>query len=311
VKRELPAARAAGNFVIVLAHEGAICDSGACHGDIIDLARQLDSGSVDLIVAGHTHRRVDTRVNGIPIVEAASNGRDIAVADFIRAGGRCCVVRTKVIDAYADQVANDTAMAGLVTRAQGKVDSLTKRPVASLRFALQRKGDEYPLGHLIADAQLNLGRGDVSIMNNGGIRADLPAGTVTYGDLYQVQPFGNKLVKLNVNGTVLLSALEWAVAGGQERAQLGGVEVWYDSRKEAGKRITRTKLTNGRKIEPKTTYTLVVSDFLASGGSGFAMLKGVAATPVGLSDLDALIAYLKVLPQPVDAPGDARFHQEH
>jgi 5'-nucleotidase len=311
VKRELPAARQAGNFVIVLAHEGAICDSGACHGDIIDLARQLDSGSVDLIVAGHTHRRVDTRVNGIPIVEAASSGRDVAVADFVRTAGRCCLVRTRVIDAYADQVGSDTAEAGLVSRAQAKVDSLTRRPIAALRYALARKGDEYPLGHLIADAQVNVGRGDVSIMNNGGIRADLPAGTVTYGDLFQVQPFSNKLVKINISGAALITALEWAVAGGQERAQLGGVEVWYDSRKEPGKRITKTRLTNGRKIETKQTYTLIVSDFLAAGGSGFAMLKNLPATPLGITDLDALISYLRVLPQPVDAPAEARFHQEH
>ena len=311
VKRELPAARKAGNFVIVLAHEGAICDSGACHGDIIDLARQLDSGSVDLIVAGHTHRRVDTRVNGIPIIEAASSGRDVAMADFIRSQGRCCIVRTKVIDAYADLVGSDTAEAGLVSRAQAKVDSLTRRPVATLRYALARKGDEYPLGHLIADAQLNVGRGDVSIMNNGGIRADLPAGMVTYGDLFQVQPFGNKLVKLSIKGDVLLTALEWAAAGGQERAQLGGVEVWYDARKQPGKRITKTRLLNGRKIEAKQTYTLIVSDFLAAGGSGFDMLKGVPAQPAGITDLDALISYLRVLPQPVDAPAEARFHQEH
>jgi 5'-nucleotidase len=220
-------------------------------------------------------------------------------------------VRTKVIDAYADQVGTDTAEAGLVSRAQAKVDSLTRRPVATVRYALARKGDEYPLGHLIADAQLNRGRGDVSIMNNGGIRADLPAGTVTYGDLFQVQPFGNTLVKLSIKGDALLSALEWAVAGGQERAQLGGVEVWYDSRKQPGKRITKTKLTNGRKIEAKQTYTLIVSDFLAAGGSGFDMLKGVPATPLGITDLDALISYLRVLPQPVDASAEARFHQEH
>jgi 5'-nucleotidase len=156
-----------------------------------------------------------------------------------------------------------------------------------------------------------MGRGDVSIMNNGGIRADLPAGAVTWGDLFQCQPFGNKLVRINVTGSVLLSTLEFAVAGGTERAQVGGVEVWYDSRKEAGKRVTKTRLTNGRKIEPKVTYTLIVSDFMAAGGSGFAMLKGLPATPVGLTDLDALIAYLKVLPQPVDAPAEARFHLEH
>ncbi|HZE93346.1 MAG TPA: 5'-nucleotidase C-terminal domain-containing protein, partial [Gemmatimonadales bacterium] len=75
IKQYLPAARAAADFVIVVAHAGAVCDSGAgaaCHGEILDVARQLDSGSVDLIVAGHSHQRVNTVVNGIPIVEAQS-----------------------------------------------------------------------------------------------------------------------------------------------------------------------------------------------------------------------------------------------
>src|SRR5438093_492956 len=74
VKRVLPQARAAASFVIVVAHEGAFCDSGgdaaagplaaaACHGEILDVARRLDSGSVDLIVSGHTHSLVNTVVN--------------------------------------------------------------------------------------------------------------------------------------------------------------------------------------------------------------------------------------------------------
>src|SRR5438128_2109679 len=100
VKRVLPQARAAASFVIVVAHEGAFCDAGgdaaarplaatACHGEILDLARRLDSGSVDLIVSGHTHSLVNTVVNGIPVVQARSSGAGIAVVDFVRGpGGR-------------------------------------------------------------------------------------------------------------------------------------------------------------------------------------------------------------------------------
>jgi len=69
VKRVLPQARAAADYVIVVAHIGAFCDADssaasvpagptACRGEIIDLARGLDSGSVDLIVSGHTHSLV-------------------------------------------------------------------------------------------------------------------------------------------------------------------------------------------------------------------------------------------------------------
>src|SRR5437867_2678060 len=53
VRRVLPRARAGADYVIVVAHEGAFCDA-ACHGEIVDLARGLDSGSVDLIVSGDT-----------------------------------------------------------------------------------------------------------------------------------------------------------------------------------------------------------------------------------------------------------------
>src|SRR5437667_251980 len=116
IKRYLPEARAAADFVIVVAHVGALCDSSigggnsaACHGEILDVARQLDSGSVDLIVAGHTHVRVNTVVHGIPIVEAQSSGRAIGVVDFVRVRGRR-EVRAQLITPYADQVRADVAL---------------------------------------------------------------------------------------------------------------------------------------------------------------------------------------------------------
>src|SRR2546422_2014031 len=94
IKRYLPEARAAADFVIVVAHAGAMCDSSAgggnmvsCRGEIIDLAQQLDSGTVDLIVAGHTHLRVNTVVHGIPIIDAQFRARASFIVDFVRAGG--------------------------------------------------------------------------------------------------------------------------------------------------------------------------------------------------------------------------------
>src|SRR2546425_712181 len=75
VRRVLPRARAAADFVIVLAHEGAFCDGApqsepvpapACHGAILDIARGLDSGSVDLIVSGHTHSMRSTDPESSP-----------------------------------------------------------------------------------------------------------------------------------------------------------------------------------------------------------------------------------------------------
>jgi len=323
VKRYLPEARAGADFVIVVAHSGAACDStaggggtggggnmAACRGEIIDLARQLDSGSVDLIVAGHTHQRVNTVVHGIPIIEAQSSARSIGIVDFVRAGGRR-EVRTQLVTPYADQMRPDTGLTGALSRQQQAVRNVTERVVARLKLPLKRDGDEYGLGRLIADAQRAAGRADVAIMNNGGIRADLPEGVVNWGQVYQVQPFQNRLLRLTVKGDVLVGALEQCVAGRDHLpdCHIAGVEVWYDGAKAPGQRITRTRLASGKEIDRSGTYTLVVSDFMATGGSGFRMLVGSPKEDLDVIDIDALTRYLGVLRTPVEAPADARFHQ--
>ncbi len=263
IRSYLPAARAAADFVIVAAHEGALCDTTGCRGDILDVARRLDSGSVDLIVAGHTHRLVNTTVNGI------------------------------------------------LGRQQRGIATTTSRVVARLKVPLRRTGGEYSLGRLIADAQRAAGRADVAIMNNGGIRNDLPEGAVSWADLQQVQPFQNRLLRLTVKGAVLLDALEHCVAAadGEPDCHVAGVEVWYDPRHRPGDRVTRGRLTGGKDIDRGDSYTLVVSDFMATGGSGFAMLAGAPAEDLGVVDLDALIRYLGILRAPVEAPADVRFHR--
>jgi len=313
IKRYLPEARAQADFVIVVAHVGATCDSGmggACHGEILDVARQLDSGSVDLIVAGHSHQRVNTVVNGIPIVEAQSSARSIGVVDFVRTGGRR-EVRIDLVTPYADQVRPDVALTEALGRQQQAVRNITERTVGRLKFPMKREGQEYGLGRLIADAQRSAGRADAAIMNNGGIRADLPSGPVTWGMVYQVQPFQNRLQRVTVKGSVLQEALEQCVSGNPDRVpdcHIAGVEVWYDGRKPAGKRIERVRFDNRQNLEKDRTYTLVVSDFMATGGSGFRMLVSAPREDLDVIDVDALIRYLAVLRPPVEAPAAPRFH---
>ncbi|HVH68659.1 MAG TPA: 5'-nucleotidase C-terminal domain-containing protein [Gemmatimonadales bacterium] len=319
VRRVLTQARAGASYLIVLAHIGAFCDGdpaaapvdgAACHGEIVDLARGLDSGSVDLIVSGHTHSLVNTVVNGIPIVQARSSGGGIAVVDFVRVGGTRREVRARIETPFADRVRLDPALTEAMRLDQQSIASITGRPVARFATVLRRSGDEYGLGQLIADAQRNVAKTDVAIVNNGGIRSDVAAGLATWGDLYEVEPFQNRLVRLVVSGKVLRDALEHAVAGDRPAAHVAGIEVWYDPRKPAGERIKRLRLATGREVESGRNYTLAVADFLAAGGSGYAMLQGAAAEDVGVTDLDALIQYLAVLRQPIAAPDDERLHRE-
>jgi 2',3'-cyclic-nucleotide 2'-phosphodiesterase (5'-nucleotidase family) len=309
VRRVLPAARGSADFVIVLAHAGEACDSAGCTGEIFALANALDSGAVDLIVAGHTHQRVDTVIHGIPIVEAASSGRAIAVVDVVRlAGDRGRAVRARLETPWADAVAPDKDLAAAIAHQQLALDSITGRVVTTLRTPLRRVGNEYALGRLIADAYRNIGKADFGLINDGGIRADLAPGPTSYGALFEVLPFQNRVVRLTLSAATLRTALERALADGTPDVHVSGLEVWYDPARSRGHRITRIRLANGKGLDGRRLYTIAVPDFVADGGDGFMMFKPLPRVDAGLVDLDALIAYLRVIAQPVVPPADERFH---
>jgi 2',3'-cyclic-nucleotide 2'-phosphodiesterase (5'-nucleotidase family) len=166
---------------------------------------------------------------------------------------------------------------------------------------------QYPLGNLIADAMRFGGRGDVAVMNNGGIRTDLRAGTATYGSLFELQPFGNTLYRITVTGASLRAYLERLVARDDPRFHVSGVQLTYDPAAAAGARLRSVTLANGRAIEPAAQYRLVLNNFMAEGGEGLGLSAGaISSEHLSTIDLDALVRYLKTLPQPVHAPTDVR-----
>ena len=293
------------DYVIVLAHAGAFCDrTQGCRGEVVDLAAAL-TNRPDLIVSGHTHSLVQTTVNGIPIVQARSNGTALGVVDFVDSAG-VRVVRIRVETVWADREASDTAVARIVQAAAERIAPLTSRVVATLAAPLLRTGDQYPLGNLIADAYRAAAGTDVALVNNGGIRADLAAGPVTWGQLFEVEPFQNFLVRLRVSGAVLRQTLEHAVGAEDARAHVSGVAVRVNAAAPAGQRVVGLTLTDGRPVLDTAQYSIAVPDFVAAGGSGYAMLRALASQNTGIVDLDAFVAYLGRLPQPVRPPEEVR-----
>ena len=291
------------DYVIVIGHLGAFCDrNGAanCTGEVIDLARALRE-PVDAIVGGHTHSLVDAMVNGIPIVEARSSGTAVETIDLGPDGSS-----HHVRDVLTDSLAADPAIAAIVSEAVARVAPLVDRPVATIASDFLRSGNQYPLGNLIADAMRAMGNGDVGVMNNGGIRANLRAGPATYGSLFEIQPFANTLYRVTVSGKALRDYLEKLVAK-PLNVHISGVTISYDSTRAPGTRITGARLADGKEIRDETHYALVLNDFLATGGDGLGVTTGAIRTEIlPIVDLDALVAYLTSRAQPVVAPADAR-----
>ena len=298
------------DFVILIAHEGAACQQNelaSCSGAIIDLARRLDSTRVDLIVAGHQHQRALVRVNGINIIQTGSNGGDIGVIDVIRTLVGSREVHTRLSTVFADSIGADSAMARLVEGFRQRSDSLAQRVVATMKTPAARSGRQYPLANLVADAQRNALRTDFAMMNNGGVRTGLPADPVNYSQVFEVSPFGNELVRIRLTGRDMRNVLEQALEDGGPRVHISGLRVTWDNSRPAGRRIRDLRLLNGRRLDDRTTYTLAVSDYLAGGKDGFSMLHALSFEHTGVVDTDALVNYLRRLPQPVDLPVEHRF----
>ena len=290
------------DYVVVIAHAGAFCDRNgatACSGEIIDLARALKE-PVDAIVSGHSHSLVDATVNGIPVVQARSSGTALGVVDLGPSGQS-----HHVLDVIPDSLAPDPAVAAIVNEATARVAGLVNRPIATIATNLLREENQYALGNLIADAMRAAGKGDVAVMNTGGIRANLRAGPASYGALFEVQPFSNALYRLTVSGRAMREYLEKLVAR-RINVHLSGVVVRYDSTR-AAPRITSARLTNGRELKDDATYVIVLNDFLATGGDGLGLASVAQRTEIlPMTDLDAFAEYLRAQPQPVRASGAPR-----
>ena len=291
------------DYVVVVAHAGAFCDrdgASACNGEIVDFTRALHE-PVDAIVSGHTHSLVDATIAGIPVIQSRSSGTAFGVTDLGPG-----MSSHRVYDVLPDSLAADSATAALVSAAVARVAPLVNRPVATIATDLVRSGTEYPLGDLIADAMRVEGKGDVAVMNNGGIRANLRVGPATYGSLFEIQPFANVLYRVTITGAALNEYLEKLVAR-RPNVHVSGVVVTYDSTAAAGSRITSARLSDGSAIRPDKQYTVVLNDFLATGGDGLGLTSSAIHSEIlPIVDLDALVEYLRAQPQPVRVPVEHR-----
>jgi 5'-nucleotidase len=180
--------------------------------------------------------------------------------------------------------------------------------VAQLKRPLARGGSQYPLGGVIAEARRNLARADLGLVRNVSIHADLPAGPVTMARLRAVEPGGSDLLRLTLTGAQVQDVMERALGGGEgPSVHLAGGRVRFDPRAPAGRRVKEITLVDGRKVKPRESYTLATDAVTAAGGGGFSVLAGVPVERVGLLDAAAVAAYLRRLPQPVDADASSAF----
>ena len=164
------------------------------------------------------------------------------------------------------------------------VDLIIKDPETGVRVI---RNLETNLGDLVADAYRAATGADVALVNGGGIRATLPAGDITLGNIQECHPFGNALCMAEAKGQQILDALEWtsrAVPGETGGfLQVSGLTYEIHSYIEptvtsddkgnftgvTGEYRVKNVMINGEPLDPEKTYTVASHNYLLkSGGDG-------------------------------------------
>jgi 5'-nucleotidase len=311
--------------IVLLIHQGGrtpeTYKAGDCtglSGDILPILDRLDP-SIATIVSGHTHNAYACELDrgGARRLLTSAGKYGYFVTDlrltFDPSTHRLISQRAQNAPMTSNEIAPGGPIAALVKRYTDAAAPAAARVVGKLRGDAPKSetDDESPAANLIADAQLaatkakDRGAADLSFINATGVRIGVepaPDGSVTYGQVFAMQPFGNNLVVKTLTGTQLKALLEQqfrVVNGAPKLVSLlvpsENFRFAYDLSKPEGQRIVSMKL-NGRPIDPARSYRVTVNNFLASGGDGFSVLaEGTDTFDAGL-DLDALEAWLATNP---------------
>ncbi|WP_232843126.1 bifunctional metallophosphatase/5'-nucleotidase [Allopontixanthobacter confluentis] len=323
--------------IVVSIHQGLSTEvgvndksCGGVSGALLDILARLDP-RVDVVISGHTHRAYVCDYSAIDpsrkfLVTSAGYGGslltdialtvDLARNDVIAASADNVVVQSQGRDAAGApvpanpafrQYAPDPQVAEYVSTYVAASREAAQRPVGKVSGSAADPGpatEETQLGNLIADAQLFATRAQgaqIAFMNNSGVRTPMNAaadGTVTYGDIYSVQPFGNTLITKSFTGAQLLALLEQQFDDdgfAQTFSPSEGFAMRYDMRRPSGSRLVAASL-DGKPINPAATYRVTMNSFLAAGGDGFTVFADGTNVVTGPVDLDAMEAYLRAVP---------------
>lgn len=90
------------------------------------------------------------------------------------------------------------------------------------------------------------------------------------------------------------------------REHVSGVTIGYNPELPKGERIVSLQMPAGRTLVDGAVYNVILNEFMATGGEGMTIPAGASMAPLTITDLDALISYLRTLRAPVRAPTDTR-----
>ncbi|RMD78610.1 MAG: multifunctional 2',3'-cyclic-nucleotide 2'-phosphodiesterase/5'-nucleotidase/3'-nucleotidase, partial [Chloroflexi bacterium] len=149
----------------------------------------------------------------------------------------------------------------------------------------------------------------IAITNGGGIRASIPAGPVTVGQILEVLPFGNTLALVTLTGAQVIEALNNGVSqvesGAGRFPQVAGLRFTYDPSLPAASRVTSVTV-GGAPIDQNASYVVVTNNFMLTGGDGYSVFtRGRNQVDTGFILADVVEEYIAAN-SPVNPAVDGR-----
>ena len=307
------------DYCILVAHLGInATDSPYTSTEVIE-----NTTGIDAVIDGHSHSIVeDEKVKN-------KDGREVILTQAgyqLPAIGKLTIdkkgnMTSELIDEYDEE---DEAITEAIEKEEAAYADEIAEVVGTTDFDLKVKADdgstwlvrngETNMTDFVTDAYKYATGAEIAIANGGGVRADISAGEITFGDLLNVNPFSNQLVIKKVTGQELLDALEFSVSYVPDEfggfLQVSGVTFDVDLDKDAKvkvdkdgmfagfgsdeRRVSNVKV-NGKDLDKDKEYAVAGNGYILNNrGNGYTMFKG-EEVPLDryVEDIMALQEYLE------------------
>jgi 2',3'-cyclic-nucleotide 2'-phosphodiesterase (5'-nucleotidase family) len=194
----------------------------------------------------------------------------------------------------ASSAAPDSKIDSIIAPYKGQIDESMSEVVGTVSKEMTKKKPESTLGNWYCDAMLSGAEYagfevDFAISNYGGLRVPyLSQGPLTRGEIFELSPFDNWLVIVDIPGTALDSVLQFIAESEGWPVSKGLNMVIKD------KRLVSIRI-KGQPLDPRKTYHVAMPDYIANGGDGFKILIPLPRQSTGLLQRDIVIAYAQAL----------------
>jgi len=293
------------NKIVALSHAGFGRDK--------EVAAAVDG--IDVIVAGHTNAylsNTDPDAEGPypTVVNSPSGAPVLIVSDFT--WGKYLGRLDVTFDANGvpvawegDPILLDASVpedADLLAQAEAlnePLQELRNQVIGSAAVDLNGERascrfEECNMGNLITDAILWATAAEgtqIAFQNGGGIRASIPAGDISIGDVLEVLPFGNTIATFELSGADVWAALENGVSraenpeneGTGRFPQVAGLRYTWNPNLPVGSRVVSVEVKNPdgtySPIDLNAVYKVAANDFMRRGGDDYSVFAEKAINP--------------------------------